>query len=41
MKDGTRARIVGSIMHGAGLKKKYRCQPDDSKMKGLPTRSKK
>lgn len=37
---GVRARIAGSIMHGVGLKAKYRSLPDDSKMKGKPTKGK-
>jgi hypothetical protein len=40
-KDGIRARIMGVVMHGAGLKKKYRANADDTRMKGKATRGKK
>lgn len=41
MKDGIRSRTTGVVMHGSGLKKKYRCYPDDSHMKNKPTKTKK
>jgi hypothetical protein len=41
VKDGMKARLGGPVMHGPGLKKKYRAAPDDASMKGKPTRTKK
>lgn len=38
---GIKARISGPVMHGAGLKAKYRALPDDAGMKGKPTKGKK
>jgi hypothetical protein len=39
-KDGIPARSTGTTMSGLGLKKKYRANGDDSRMKGKVTRGK-
>lgn len=38
---GVRAKVTGSVMHGKGLKWKYRAHPDEGNMKGKATRGKK